>query len=95
MSAFGGVIAFNRRVDGRAAEAIAEHFFEAIIAPEFDSEARQRLARKKKLRLLETGDLSGFGRAGYDLRRVSGGILAQGWDRIAESIATNPWRLIF
>jgi phosphoribosylaminoimidazolecarboxamide formyltransferase/IMP cyclohydrolase len=85
-SAFGGVIAFNRGVDARAAEAIAEHFFEGVIAPCFDSEARERLARKKKLRLLETGDLAGARREGLDLRRVSGGLLAQNWDRLDENV---------
>jgi len=86
LSAFGGVIAFNRGVDARAAEAIAEHFFEGVIAPCFDSEARERLARKKKLRLLETGDLAGARREGLDLRRVSGGLLAQDWDRLDENV---------
>ncbi|TDI49145.1 MAG: bifunctional phosphoribosylaminoimidazolecarboxamide formyltransferase/IMP cyclohydrolase [Acidobacteria bacterium] len=86
LSAFGGVIAFNRGVDAHAAEAIAEHFFEGVIAPCFDNEARERLARKKKLRLLETGDLAGARRGGLDLRRVSGGLLAQDWDRVDENV---------
>jgi phosphoribosylaminoimidazolecarboxamide formyltransferase/IMP cyclohydrolase len=86
LSAFGGVIAFNRPVDGRAAEAIAEHFFEGVIAPRFDEEARARLKKKKNLRLLETGDLAGRERGGWDLRRVSGGLLAQEWDRVTESV---------
>jgi phosphoribosylaminoimidazolecarboxamide formyltransferase/IMP cyclohydrolase len=86
VSAFGGVIAFNRRVDRRTAEAMAEHFFEAILAPEFDEEARAALTKKKKLRLLEVGDLAKFERGGFDLRRVSGGILAQEWDRIDEKV---------
>ena len=86
VSAFGGVVAFNRGVDGRAAEALAEHFFEGVIAPCFDQEARGTLARKKKLRLLEMGDLNGRRREGYDLRRVGGGLLAQGWDRLTESV---------
>jgi phosphoribosylaminoimidazolecarboxamide formyltransferase/IMP cyclohydrolase len=85
-SAFGGVIAFNRGVDARAAEAITEHFFEGVIAPCFDSEARERLARKKKLRLLETGHLAAARREGLDLRRVSGGLLAQNWDRLDENV---------
>lgn len=86
MSAFGGVIAFNRGVDARTAEVIAEHFFEGVLAPCFDVEARERLARKKNLRLLEIGDLAGRRREGFDLRRVSGGILAQDWDRVSESV---------
>ena len=88
-SAFGGVIGFNRPVDGRAAEAVAEHFFECVIAPGFDAEAREVLARKKRLRLLETADLSGFGRRGFDLRRISGGLLLQDWDCISEDVRAS------
>jgi len=86
VSAFGGVIAFNRKVDGHTAQAMAEHFFEAVIAPAFDDEARAALARKKKLRLLEVGDLGRFRRGGFDLRRVGGGLLAQDWDTIDEAV---------
>jgi phosphoribosylaminoimidazolecarboxamide formyltransferase/IMP cyclohydrolase len=86
VSAFGGVIAFNRPVDGGTAGLLAEHFFEGVIAPSFDEEARQALARKKKLRLLETGPLSGYERHGFDLRRVNGGMLLQDWDRIDEQV---------
>ncbi len=82
VSAFGGVIAFNRALDGPAAAAIAESFYEGVIAPAFTDEAREALRRKKKLRLLQTGELAGFARSGFDLRRVGGGLLAQDWDRI-------------
>jgi phosphoribosylaminoimidazolecarboxamide formyltransferase/IMP cyclohydrolase len=86
VSAFGGVIAFNRALDGETAGLVAKHFFEGVIAPGFEEEARQALAKKKKLRLLETGALSGFDRHGYDLRRVNGGMLLQDWDRIDEKV---------
>jgi phosphoribosylaminoimidazolecarboxamide formyltransferase/IMP cyclohydrolase len=65
---------------------MAEHFFEAILAPEFDEEARAALVKKKKLRLLEVGNLTKFERGGFDLRRVSGGMLAQDWDRLDEKV---------
>ncbi len=80
LSAYGGVIAFNRSVDGAAAKAIAEAFYEAVLAPEFDPEARDLLARKKNLRLIATGGLEGHRRRGRDYRRVGGGLLAQDWD---------------
>ena len=86
MSAFGGVIAFNRRVDGRAATRVAEQFYEGVIAPGFDAEARSILARKKKLRLLEIGSTEELCRDGFDLRRVGGGYLVQDWDRIEENV---------
>ncbi len=85
-SAFGGVIAFNRDLDGRAAEVIAEQFYEGLIAPRIDAEAREILAAKKKLRLLEVGALDGAGPVGLDLRRVAGGLLVQDGDRLDENV---------
>ncbi len=79
-SAFGGVIAFNRTLDAEAAAAIAEAFYEGVIAPRVDDAARKALARKKNLRVLETGDLASYARGGFDLRRVNGGLLVQNWD---------------
>ena len=79
-SAFGGVIAFNREVDGAAADAIAEAFYEGVIAPGFADEARERLRKKKNLRLLRTGPIQGLDRSRRDLRRVHGGVLVQDWD---------------
>jgi len=85
-SAFGGVIAFDREVDARAASAVAEAFYEAVIAPEFDTDALATLARKKNLRILATGPLPPGGRPGRDLRRVDGGLLAQDWDTVSERV---------
>jgi len=89
-SSFGGVVAFNRKVDRTTAEAIAEIFFEGVIAPEFDPEAREILAKKKRLRLLEVGSLERYVRTGFDLRRVNGGLLAQDWDLITEKVRECP-----
>jgi len=86
VSAFGGVIAFNREIDGRTAAALAEIFFEAVVAPRFDAEARDALRRKKGLRLLEIGDLDRYTEPGFDLRRVRGGLLVQDWDRLDEQV---------
>lgn len=74
-SAFGGIIALNRRVEAAHAHAIAEQFAEVIIAPDYSEEAKQIFATKKNLRILE---LSGA-RPDYlpNLRSVSGGILVQ------------------
>src|SRR6185295_17788962 len=54
-------------------------------APGFDAEAREVLAPKKNLRLIEVGDLGELRREGFDLRRVSGGLLVQDWDRLDEN----------
>jgi phosphoribosylaminoimidazolecarboxamide formyltransferase/IMP cyclohydrolase len=52
-SAFGGIIAFNRELDGNAAEAVAKQFVEVLIAPSFTERARQVFATKQNVRLLE------------------------------------------
>jgi phosphoribosylaminoimidazolecarboxamide formyltransferase/IMP cyclohydrolase len=80
-SAFGGVIACFDEVDAPAAAAIAQAFYEGVIAPSFSPEAKATLAKKKNLRVLEVGPLAGYRRLGLDLRRVQGGLLAQDWDR--------------
>ena len=77
VSAFGSVIAFNREVDGRAAEAVAELFVEAIVAPSFLAPALEVLTKKKSLRLLEIGATP----PGLGLKSISGGYLAQTEDR--------------
>ena len=80
-SAFGGVIACSDEVDAATALAIAEAFYEGVIAPSFSAEAKTTLAKKKNLRLLELGPLAAYRREGLDLRRVQGGLLAQDWDQ--------------
>ncbi len=79
-SAFGGVIACSQEVDAATAAAVAEAFYEGVIAPSFTPEAQAALGRKKNLRLLAVGSLSSYQRQGLDLRRVQGGLLAQDWD---------------
>jgi len=83
VSAFGGIVALNRPVDRVTAEALAETFLEAVVAPGFAEDARAVLGRKKNLRLMEVGDAgpSGDIRA-WDLRRVRGGLLVQDRDGV-------------
>lgn len=83
LSAFGGIIALNRPVDGATARAIAATFVEAVIAPAYSDEALAVLREKKNLRLLEfpTCDAgTGSAAEGVDVRRVSGGLLVQDRD---------------
>jgi phosphoribosylaminoimidazolecarboxamide formyltransferase/IMP cyclohydrolase len=79
VSAFGGIVALNRRVDKKAAEELVKIFLEVIIAPGFDKDAKAVLSTKKNLRLLEI-PVSGTRPAGYDFRRVVGGLLIQDRD---------------
>ncbi|MFN3544030.1 MAG: bifunctional phosphoribosylaminoimidazolecarboxamide formyltransferase/IMP cyclohydrolase [Thiobacillus sp.] len=79
-SAFGGIIAFNSRLDGATAQAIVERqFVEVIIAPEVSPEASAAVAAKKNVRLLECGAWSGAV-AQLDMKRVAGGLLVQDAD---------------
>jgi len=77
-SAFGGIIAFNRELDGNAAEAVAKQFVEVLIAPSFSEKARQIFAGKQNVRLLEIP----LGNAvnAHDFKRVGGGLLVQSPD---------------
>ena len=79
ISAFGGVLAFNRPLDGATAEEVAKLFAECIVAPGYDTAARERFAAKKNLRLLEIG--ADPAAAAPELKRISGGVLVQEPDR--------------
>ncbi len=92
VSAYGGIIGFNREVDEATARELEEIFYEAIIAPGYSNEALAILRGKKNLRLLATdtpigpravsaqeGDIFGM-----DLRRISGGILVQTPDIVSD-----------
>ncbi len=58
VSAFGGIVAFNRKVDADVAKAVIEVFSEVIIAPEYDEEAVEIFKTKKNLRVLKAGNAS-------------------------------------
>lgn len=77
-SAFGGIIAFNKILDGATATEVAELFAEVIIAPDIDDEAKAILAAKKNLRVLSTGALPDASEAGMTIRSLAGGYLLQG-----------------
>ncbi|MEE2692955.1 MAG: bifunctional phosphoribosylaminoimidazolecarboxamide formyltransferase/IMP cyclohydrolase [Pseudomonadota bacterium] len=87
VSAFGGVIAVNSRLDGATAEKIVEVFAEVVIAPEADDEALKILSTKKNVRVLLTGGLADARAAGQVVKPLAGGFLLQSRDngRVAES----------
>ena len=80
VSAFGGIIALNRPIDGRTAAKITELFTEVVIAPGADDEAKAHFAKKKNLRLLITDRLPDPALPGRTVRNVAGGYLVQGRD---------------
>jgi len=80
-SAFGGIIAFNRELDARTAEAICEkQFVEVIIAPAVSADALAVVAAKKNVRLLECGSWGNQRPQDFDYKRVNGGLLIQDRD---------------
>jgi phosphoribosylaminoimidazolecarboxamide formyltransferase/IMP cyclohydrolase len=89
VSAFGGIVGLNRPVDRATAELMCKpgRFLEAILAPSFDPDALELLTTKptwkNSIRLVELGEPIGPATpppSGWDLRRIEGGMLAQGWD---------------
>ncbi len=82
VSAFGGVVAANRRLDAATAEAIAQLFVEVVIAPDVDEDATALLARRSALRLLAAGAMPDSAAAGLTFRSVAGGILAHERDQM-------------
>ena len=74
-SAFGGIIAFNREVDADTVEAVTGQFLEVLMAPKFTDKAKEIIAAKKNVRVLEVPLLAGANR--FELKRVGGGLLVQ------------------
>ena len=83
MSAYGGVIAVNRRVDLACAQALSKQFVEVLLAPGYDSDALELLKEKKNVRLLELANWPEH-REGVERKPVIGGVLVQDRDIVAE-----------
>ncbi len=80
-SAFGGIVAVNRPIDFATAEELTKTFLEIVICPAIDGDALARLERRQRLRVmvLDRPDCA----AAFDVRSVSGGLLAQTPDRVS------------
>ncbi|MCX5959131.1 MAG: bifunctional phosphoribosylaminoimidazolecarboxamide formyltransferase/IMP cyclohydrolase [Cyanobacteria bacterium] len=92
VSAFGGIVALNRPVDAAAAEHLAGLFLECVVAPAFEPAARERLAAKANLRLLELAPAAIAAAARQQLRSVLGGVLAQALDD--QAIDPASWQVV-
>jgi len=79
-SAYGGVVALNRKVSAQLGARIAEQFVEVLIAPEYDEEALAALRAKEALRILRDRERRGPSPGDRDFRRVLGGFLVQDAD---------------
>ena len=85
VSAFGGIVGFNRTVTAAAAEAMDPVFYEVVVAPAYDDDALEILQRKRNLRILAVGSaVDAPGTTTYDVRPLSGGVLVQTPDTIEE-----------
>ena len=98
VSAFGGIVGLNRRVDLATAErlCVEGRFIEAIVAPSFDQDALTLLTTrptwKKSVRLIEIGAPIGPSTphpSGFDIRRIEGGLLVQDWDSVEPDPASG------
>ncbi|MGA0234825.1 MAG: bifunctional phosphoribosylaminoimidazolecarboxamide formyltransferase/IMP cyclohydrolase [Alphaproteobacteria bacterium] len=79
-SAFGGIVACNRPLDGSVAAAITEIFTEVVIAPDADDAARAVFAQKPNLRLVLTGGMPDPAAKGLTVKSIAGGLLVQSRD---------------
>lgn len=75
VSAFGGIVAFNRTMDERAARALTEIFTEVVIAPDYEADALEALRAKKNLRILRAGEPQHA--EGLEYKTITGGMLVQ------------------
>ena len=79
-SAFGGIIAFNRKVDAAVVKALLNQFVEVLLAPDYTAEALTLLKTKVNIRVLKLP--LGVGYNGWDMKRVGGGLLVQTPDTV-------------
>jgi phosphoribosylaminoimidazolecarboxamide formyltransferase/IMP cyclohydrolase len=89
VSAFGGIVALNRRVPGALARALAPVFTEVVLAPSYDDDALAALLAKKNLRVLSA---SAPGHEVLDMRSIDGGLLVQERDPV--SLDDSSWRVV-
>ena len=89
VSAYGGVMAFNREVTGAVVRSILDNkqFIEAVIAPSYDKEALELFGQKPNARVLETGGINPAG-VGVEYRAIEGGLLIQDLDSVSEDPST-------
>ncbi len=92
VSAFGGIVAYNRPITAAAAKAMASVFYEVVLAPGYEPEALEILKKKRNLRLLEVPKPILISDSSLDLRRVLGGLLVQTWDALEEDPAS--WQAV-
>jgi phosphoribosylaminoimidazolecarboxamide formyltransferase / IMP cyclohydrolase len=92
VSAYGGILAFNRVVDGECARKIRERFYEVIVAPEFSPEAREILKEKVNLRLIVVARGIKSDETQWKIRSIQGGFLIQ--DEDEGTVPVSEWEVV-
>ena len=94
VSAFGGIVGYNRPVTAAAAQAMSPVFYEVVVAPDYTPDALEILQKKRNLRILAVDGLGNGadGAAALDLRPITGGLLIQQPDALAETPA--DWQTV-
>jgi len=92
VSAYGGIVAFNRTVNEASANAMRQIFYEIVVAPEFDPNALEILKKKRDLRILAVGDSRESSLIKREVRQVLGGVLVQTSDSIVED--AEAWNVV-
>ena len=91
VSAFGGIVAFNRTMTGAAAEAMANAFLEIVIAPDFEESALETMRKKKNLRIIKL-PVAPSAAQERDYKRVRGGMLVQ--SRMRMVFDEQDWKVV-
>ena len=91
VSAFGGIVGFNSTVTAASAQEMSSIFYEVVVAPDYEPEALEILQKRRNLRILSVDPRKGAGGA-LDLRPLSGGLLVQTVDAIAED--PSSWQTV-
>jgi phosphoribosylaminoimidazolecarboxamide formyltransferase / IMP cyclohydrolase len=92
ISAFGGIVAFNRTVDAEAAKSVIEVFSEVIVAPNYEADALEIFRLKKNLRVLKLRSSENEQRTTIEFKQISGGFLAQEQDQY--KVSQNDLRIV-
>ena len=93
VSAFGGIVGFNRTVTAAAAEAMSPVFYEVVVAPDYEPAALNILKTRRNLRILAVDPVQGgVGMAALDVRPITGGMLVQTPDAIDED--RSSWKTV-
>ena len=92
VSAYGGIVAFNRPVTAEAAQAMGSVFYEVVIAPDYEPDALEALQKKRNLRILAVDPAPRGQESVLEVRQISGGLLLQTPDDLDEDPAT--WKTV-